>query len=269
MRYVALIISAIGLVLLLGIPGTGSEDGREGNRLYAEEAYAEAAEAYLRGLERFGEPTADALFWGLQNNLGAALYQAGSHEDAAQAFNAAMLGATDDDAFARSAYNAGNNAYRQGDPEAALDLYREALRANPSFEQARYNYEFIKRQMGEEGADQPDEGDQDDDGEPAEDQPEPAPPDEGEDGETEDEGLGQADDEGDGDPSEADGGAMEDGGGDADHQAAIQELLGEHREMSTDEALRILQALQLDEINVLRDALRADIDEDREVEKDW
>jgi len=44
----------------------------------------------------------------------------------------------------RVLYNLGNNAYRKGDNDQALEYYKKALEVDPNDEDAKYNYEFLK-----------------------------------------------------------------------------------------------------------------------------
>jgi len=271
----ALSVALAAILLLTGFPGGGPGDGREGNRHYAAEAYEEATAAYQRGLSRFAEPARDDVYAGLQNNLGAALHQLRQFEDAGDAFAQALLHAPTDDAFTRSAYNAGNTAFQQEEREAALDFYRRALLADPTNADARYNYEFVKREMDGAGPDDaPDDSQEDEDGTPEDAQPEPAPPDIAPDGLPDDDGNGDADG-GDDQPGDPDLNGLPDQGGQVPGDGSmaqdeeLREQLGERAELSPDEARRILQALQLDELDVLRDALRRELSDPQEEEKDW
>lgn len=279
-RVLLLTVMLSAALLLTAFPGGGPDDGREGNRLYEREAYEDAATAYRRGLSRFGAPGIDPVYWGLQHNLGSALYQLEQHIDAGTAFADALRHAPTDADFARSAYNAGNAAFAQEDREAALAFYRRALLADPTNEDARYNYEYVKRELDSgAGPDDPDEDEDageepDAEGEPGEAQPEPADPDD--DGEDEAEGQeGDQDDERDDEHGDAadegppDAGDLAEGMGDSPQGAPPSEPLNERQPMSPEEAQRILQALELDERNVLRDALRRSLEDPREVEKDW
>jgi len=124
----------------------GADDGRRGNALYEEGAYAEAAAAYRAGLDGYGNETGPS-YTGLWNNLGAALHRQGKYKEAATAFQHALDAAETPAHRARAFYNAGNNAAAQGQIESALDFYRNALLADPDYEDARFNYEYLKREQ--------------------------------------------------------------------------------------------------------------------------
>ena len=147
------------LAALLGM-ADGADDGRRGNTLYEAGDYTAAAAAYRTGIDQ--HETADGpLYANLWNNLGAALHRDESYADAAEAFRTAADVATTPRQEARALYNAGNNAVAQDQLDAALDLYRRALLAAPDYDDARFNYEYLKREMTRrqeqrsESADQP------------------------------------------------------------------------------------------------------------------
>ncbi len=130
-------------LLLLLLADDGARQGRQGNAAYQAGRYAEAAERYRQGLLLTQDP---ATRFGLQYNLGAALLRLNQAEAARAAFDAALRMAPDD-ARARAAYNAGNAAFAAGDLRAALHYYRTALLADPNFEDARFNYEYVLRHL--------------------------------------------------------------------------------------------------------------------------
>lgn len=132
--------------LLLGASDGPADDGRRGNALFERGAYAEAEAAYRNGLRALADTT-DALYARLQNNLGASLHRQEKFAEAQQAFLRAARTASAVDAQARAWYNAGNAAAGAGQLQVALDRYRAALRRNPDFSAARFNYEVLKREM--------------------------------------------------------------------------------------------------------------------------
>ena len=131
------------------IPGAGGGTrGRDGNAHYKESRFEDATNAYTDGLgayDREREP--DLVYYGLQNNLGSALYRQENFDGAAAAFNQAAEQAQSESDYARASYNAGNTAFQRQDLEAALAHYKNALLADPSNADARYNFEFVRRQQ--------------------------------------------------------------------------------------------------------------------------
>lgn len=149
--------------LLIVLAGCSSAaDGRKGNRLYDRQDYAGAAESYIQGLEGLGADVESPLATRYHNNLGLSLYRQENHQDASEAFIQAAASTTDSESRSRAAYNAGNNAFRMDNKKLATDYYVQALVADPTFVDAKINYEFVKRLMEEEeqqggGQDQPPE----------------------------------------------------------------------------------------------------------------
>ena len=150
---------AVAAVLLLAV-GTGWLDphaaGREGNRLYAEGRFDEAAQQYNQGL--LDAPDSAALHF----NLGVARYKEGKLDEALAAFAQVPVSEGDAGRTAALAYNIGNVKFRQGealevsDPQQALArwaealaAYRRALGANPDDQDAKFNHELVERRIAE------------------------------------------------------------------------------------------------------------------------
>jgi Ca-activated chloride channel homolog len=99
---------------------------RDANKLYTDGKYDDAAAAYNAALVDHPD-SADLHF-----NLGDATYKQGKYEDAVAAFQKVET-AGDPKRASRVAYNVGNASFRQGqaleqtDPQKALTLYAEAL----------------------------------------------------------------------------------------------------------------------------------------------
>jgi tetratricopeptide (TPR) repeat protein len=125
-----------------------SEAGRRGNTFFQQQNYDSAVDAYRRGLQDLGAASdSGAVFAALQNNLGAALHRQKSFAEARAAFDAAHRAAESPREQVRALYNAGNAAAGMGELEAALHYYRRVLLQTPTHAPARFNYEFLKRQM--------------------------------------------------------------------------------------------------------------------------
>ncbi|HLT46127.1 MAG TPA: tetratricopeptide repeat protein [Rubricoccaceae bacterium] len=143
----------LALLILLPLAGCaafadGAAEGRRGNALLAEGDAEGAAAAFRRGIEATegedADPAAHAALW---NNLGLALYEQESYEEAAGAFDEAVALAAEPAARARYAYHAGTALARAGTLEDAADRLRRALVARPDFPEARHNYEWVKRRL--------------------------------------------------------------------------------------------------------------------------
>jgi tetratricopeptide (TPR) repeat protein len=139
------------IALLLGLWGglfedDGEDDGRRGNRLYQQEQWSAAEQAYRTALGAVND-SSGAVYAALQHNLGATLYQQDEFRDAQTAFTRAYEAASTDEERTRALYNAGNAAIGAGQLELAMDFFRRTLLIDPTFEEARYNYEVLHRQL--------------------------------------------------------------------------------------------------------------------------
>ncbi len=255
------------LVLLTAFADDGSKDGRRGNGLYNIGEYEDAITQYQTGLAQYEGEVSGPVPAGLANNLGMALHRVGRYDEALAAFTQSALLANASSDLTRAAYNTGNNAVTLGDLEMALAAYREALLTDPTNEDAKFNYEFIKRKLDEQqqqqqgdnqnqdqnqdqqGNDeqQDDQGEQNEDGEQQQDQ------------QGEDE---QQDQQGNQDQQEQDEEEQEQQNPQPDESGEEEEQL------SREQAERILQALQDDEEQLLRQVQKMK-GRPRRVEKDW
>lgn len=149
-------ILVILITAMLG-PGDG-DDGRRANELFRAGEYREAADAYLATLEELGPGAPADVQSALLNNLGAALYRMEDYETALQAFVRSLAIADSDKDKSRAAYNAGNASFRQNNLEAALSFYKQALLEDADNEDARYNFEFVRRRVKDSDQQQQQEG---------------------------------------------------------------------------------------------------------------
>ena len=245
---------------LLPFVDDGSREGRRGNAHYEMGQFEQAVEQYRLGLAAVEEGTRGPIPAGLANNLGAALHRLGQYEDALRAFTQSVLVATTDDALVRAAYNTGNNAAALGDTEFALAAYREALLTDPSNEDAKYNYELLKRQQQEQqngqGEDNPDEDESEGDEQQGEGEQDPG---EGEQNQ-EQQGDQEQNQDQQSQPQQPEDGQQE--------QQQPQQPGDRESELSREQAERILQALQTEEEQLLREVQKMDV-RPRRVEKDW
>lgn len=249
------------LALLAGLaPDDGEREGRRGNELYEEGAYDEAAEAFAEGLAVLSEDASLRLRYGLHNNFGAALLKAGHAAEARQAFDHALGAATADADLARSAYNAGNAAYASEDFEAAVEYYRRSLLHSPDNQEAKFNYEYVKRQLDEQQENEQQQGESDQSGD---DQDEQSSQDaeQNQDGEPQQDQQGEQQD--DGAPQE-----QQDGESQEEPQEQGQSGQSSQDQLSEAQAERILEALQNEEEQLLREVQRP-ASRPRRVEKDW
>ncbi len=274
-----------GIVLLLAFfqlgPDDGSKAGRRGNDFFEQDALPQAAAAYRNGIaEKEGAPP-DAITAGLWNNLGATLFRMGELDAASQAFDQSIGMATSREEVSRAAYNAGNTIYTaasnaggQGAPppvdapqdgagpeqptlESALDYYRQSLLADPDNEDAKFNYEYVKRRLEEQQQEDQQQQQQNSDEENQQEQNEP--------NQDQQEGDQQNQDQ----QEQQQGEQQNDGQRQEEQQQQQQQQQApDPNKLSREEAERILQALQNEEEDLLRQVLKPQ-SRPRSVEKDW
>jgi Ca-activated chloride channel homolog len=152
-------VATLAFVALLVL---GIGDFERGNRHYRAGRYEQAVEAYRAALED-GDDRAE-----LRYNLGTALLRLGRYEEAQQ-FLEAALEDVEPALRQRTLYNLGNRVLEEGrasaEPEqrnrlldAAIDAYKDALRLDPSDQDAKWNLELALRDQ-----EQPPEEDPQDD----------------------------------------------------------------------------------------------------------
>ena len=143
--------SLIMLVVSLSLQAcTADADGRRGNRQYRAEMYDASVASFAKGVERIVEDGPGATHAALLNNAGSALHRAEQHEPARDAFVNSVAMSVEQKDRSRAAYNAGNNAYAMKDQQLSLDFYKRALLWEPANVDAKFNYEFVKRQLEEQ-----------------------------------------------------------------------------------------------------------------------
>lgn len=131
-----------------------SDDGRKGNARFADENFREAATAFQEGLDRFSDDTPGKVRSDLLNNLGAANHRNENVGAARNAFVESVAMAESVDDQVRGSYNAGISAFAEGDKRLSADYFRQALLLDPNNTDAKFNYEFVRRQLQEDQQDQ-------------------------------------------------------------------------------------------------------------------
>ncbi|WP_263785569.1 hypothetical protein [Salinibacter grassmerensis] len=143
------------ILLLFGLLGdSGAGQGRDGNVLFEQGRHVAAAETYRAGLDALDDTTG-SVYMGLQNNLGLALHRQERFGAARTALRKARRAATTDEERVRVLFNAATVAAEMKDRTEALTHYRTVLLLDPTHEAARFNYEYLKRQAGEDSGGEP------------------------------------------------------------------------------------------------------------------
>ncbi len=141
------------VLLLVALVLTGCDDpslsGRRGNAEFDLGRYVEAREGYREGLART-DSLPSRLRTALLNNTGLAYLAENNGLEALGALDAATLAAPTADLRAEVLYNSGLAAYTAEQRAAALAYFRRALLTRENLDDARYNWEVVKRQMEQE-----------------------------------------------------------------------------------------------------------------------
>jgi len=231
-------------------PGDAKKKGRRANALYEKAEFSLAASLYRQGVLDVQEKGPGSIHAGLLNNLGASLFKQGDFEQAASAFASSSRMADNRDSAVRANYNAGNAAAMQQELETALDFYKSALLSDPDNEDAKFNYEFVKRQLEEQQQQQK----QDPDSDQKKDQNQQ----ENDQKENQDQNQDQQQQQ------DSDQNQQQDQQQDPSDSRQQQNP----NQLSPEEALRILQALENEEEQLLRQIQKMKT-RPRRVEKDW
>jgi Ca-activated chloride channel family protein len=115
---------------------------------YASGNYAQAAQLYQYLIDSLGVIEEEVLI-----NAGHSYFQISDYEKAKQAYAvASVFGNKNLQSVAHQ--QLGVIANREGKFQDALQHFREALKANPSNEEARYNYELLKKKLKDQNSPQ-------------------------------------------------------------------------------------------------------------------
>ncbi|MBX7243021.1 MAG: tetratricopeptide repeat protein [Bacteroidia bacterium] len=114
---------------------------RKGNEAYEKEDFEGAANFYQQSLSLNPENEKSGF------NYGDALYSQKKHKDAAGAFLKAAEKSKDPDFQAKAYYNAGNSMLAENQFQESIEAYKEAIRKNPSDENARYNLSYALQKL--------------------------------------------------------------------------------------------------------------------------
>ena len=140
MRNIKLIATFI-LCLITMVGYAQKKQVREGNKLYQQKNYKEAANAYQQALSK--NPTyTPGMF-----NLGNALFQQKNYDASRQVLGATAKQVKDKNVKADANYNIGNTYMQEQKWEEAVNAYKQALRNNPQDEAAKYNLSYALAMM--------------------------------------------------------------------------------------------------------------------------
>jgi tetratricopeptide (TPR) repeat protein len=222
---------------------------RQGNAVYAEEDYNQAAEYYYRAIDANRE-NPKAYF-----NLGNTQFKNGDTESARKNFMRAFEEASDREVKGKAWHNIGNTYLQEQKFQEAVNAYKNALLHNPTDEESRHNLAFAQSKLQQQQENQNnDQNKQDQDRDKEGDQ---ESEDEGkqEDGESDkQEGENQQDQNGDNEKEQQDQNDQDSDSSEGEsnqEKQQPQEGQGEPSEgMSREEAERLLRAIENQERQV-------------------
>ena len=157
MNSLTLITAAFCALFITACASEGPASIREGNEAFEAEQYEQAQEAYDRALEAMPESpevtynSANTLY--KQEQFGDARYKLDVSAETAEPSLSQY-----------AAFNAGNSLYMSENYEAAVEAYKQALRLDPTDQEAKHNLELallrIEEQQEQEQQEQEQEGEQ-------------------------------------------------------------------------------------------------------------
>jgi tetratricopeptide (TPR) repeat protein len=125
---------------------------RQGNGKYSSGKYSDSEISYRKAMDK-NKMSQDAFF-----NLGDALYKQKKYEDAGKVFLDNAGTSIDNNKKANSYFNLGNSLLNDKKPEESINAYKNSLRLNPGFSEAKYNLAYaqdmLKRQQEQQKKDQ-------------------------------------------------------------------------------------------------------------------
>jgi tetratricopeptide (TPR) repeat protein len=133
---------------------------QEGNSYYDQNDFNKAEQSYRQALEKNPEQEAAAY------NLGNALYNQQKTDESLQQYEAIARATNDPGIRSKAWYNLGNALIDKKEYQKSVDAYKQALKANPADQDAKYNLAYaqamLKRQQEQQDQDQEDNPDKKD-----------------------------------------------------------------------------------------------------------
>jgi tetratricopeptide (TPR) repeat protein len=153
MQRLTLILSLILIFPVSAYPQGGRKQVSEGNKLFAEEKYDEANNKYRDAL--IENPESPVIHF----DLGDVLYKKSNFEEAMKSYEKVL---SSDDVLlqSKSYYNIGNTLYKMGKLPESILMYKKALELNPNDEDAKYNLEYVRAKLKDTAQKQPQQNQQ-------------------------------------------------------------------------------------------------------------
>ena len=135
------------MVLMVVISAYGQNERkviRDGVRAYEEGEYAKA-EVQFRKAENINQESYEADF-----NTGAALYGQEKYEETVKQYESLLAQADDEKRAAQIWHNIGNSLLEAQQYEPSIEAYKNSLRKDPADEDTRYNLAYAKQKLKEQ-----------------------------------------------------------------------------------------------------------------------
>lgn len=244
------------LILFMALPAiTNAQTNRfiqQGNNLYEQQRYKEAAADYTKALAK--DPTnTPSLF-----NLGNSLYQQKQYDSSRKVMAATAKVAKDKPSKSAANYNIGNTYMSQQKWDEAIDAYKHALRNNPQDADAKYNLSYAEQMKKKQDQQNKDNKDKKQDQKDNKDKNK-------NDDKNKDKDKQDKQDKGDKDKDKQDKGDNKE---DKENQDKDQQPQGQPSKLSQQQAEQLLNALQQEE-KKLQDKLKKEKGVPVKMQKDW
>ena len=190
----------------------------------------------------------------LKYNLGSSFYKKGTFNAAKSGFEDA-LNAEDNFAKSRAYYNLGNTFFKLNKPEESLEAFKNAMKFNTKDEDAKFNYEFVKSLLEQDEQKQEGDDEQEEENDESEEQDE---------SEKEENESDKKEDE----EEQKENNEQEQNEDEKNNQQRQQQQQKE-KERTQKEYQDILDALEQQEMEALKDYISARTVRRRQPEKDW
>lgn len=243
----------IGVILCLLLAGQMAAQKehrllRQGDKNYEQENLGAAESAYRKALE--AKESAKGIY-----NLGNTVYQQGRYDEAVKHFEKAATSSSDPHMRANAFHNLGNSYFKQGEYAKSVEAYKNALRLNPNDYETKTNLiQALRNVPPPKPEEQQSEGDSNEDKENDEQNPQQKPQ--------------QEDDQNAG--NEQDQPQPEDQDSNQDQQSSQggQQNAANERDLSREEAERLLQIMENEEQKTM-EKLRQARSRTCSSDKDW
>ena len=185
-------------------------------------------------------------------NLGGAFYKKGTLNSAKSGFEDALT-LEAPKAKSRAYYNMGNTLFKMNKPEKSLEAFKYAMKFDPEDEDAKFNYEFVKSMLEENKEKQEGEDEQEEENEDSE----------------EEEESDEKQDQNEQNKDEQDSEQEKEDDQKSEQEKERDKQQQKEKQKSQEEYQDILEALEQQEMQALKDYIKARTVKRRSPEKDW